>query len=56
MSYGADWAAATTTSEILIVVGNEHEEGTGQPKGITPTVNKYTNSVAIMKESFGNWF
>ena len=52
MSYGADWAAATTTSEILIVVGNEHEEGTGQPKGITPTVNKYTNSVAIMKESF----
>jgi hypothetical protein len=50
--YGAEWAAQTTTSETLIIVGNEFAEGTGQPKGITPNANEYTNSVAIMKESF----
>ncbi len=52
VSYGAAWAAETTTSETLIIVGNEFAEGTGQPKGITPNANEYTNSVAIMKESF----
>ena len=43
---------ALTTNDVIIVVGNEFEENTGQPKGITPSANEYTNSVAIMKDSF----
>ena len=50
--YNAGNWTATATSDVLIVIGNEYEEGTGQPKGITPTANQYKNSVAIMKESF----
>tara|TARA_R110000851_G_scaffold47016_6_gene114371 strand:+ start:1168 stop:2535 length:1368 start_codon:yes stop_codon:yes gene_type:complete len=39
-------------SDIYIIIGNEHEEGTGQPKGITPTANHYENNTMILKDSF----
>jgi len=48
-------AAAWTTlaaTDVLIIIGNEHSEGTGQPAGITPTANHYENFTMIMKDSF----
>jgi len=47
----ASWTALVA-SDILIVIGNEHAEGTGQPDGITPTANHYENYTMIMKDSF----
>ena len=47
----AAWTAILAT-DILIVVGNEHSEGTGQPAGITPSANHYENYTMIMKDSF----
>ena len=47
----ASWTAYAA-GDILTVIGNEFEEGSGQPAGITPRANEYTNSTAIMKESF----
>ena len=51
VAYNAAWTA-TTTAQTLIIVGNEWEEGTNQPAGITPTPNHYYNYTMIMKESF----
>jgi hypothetical protein len=39
-------------ADLLIVIGNEWSEGTGQPDGITPTANHYENYTMIMKDSF----
>tara|TARA_R110002012_G_scaffold169141_10_gene333000 strand:- start:24852 stop:26222 length:1371 start_codon:yes stop_codon:yes gene_type:complete len=47
----ASWTALAAT-DVLIVIGNEHAEGTGQPDGITPTANHYENYTMIMKDSF----
>jgi hypothetical protein len=47
----ASWTALAA-SDVLTIIGNEYQENTGQPAGITPSANEYTNSVAIMKESF----
>ena len=47
----ASWTALAA-SDVLTIIGNEFRENTGQPAGITPSANEYTNSVAIMKESF----
>lgn len=47
----AAWTALVAT-DILIIIGNEHEEGTGQPAGITPSANHYENYTMIMKDSF----
>ena len=51
VAYNAAWTA-TTTSQRLIIIGNEWEEGTNQPTGITPVSNHYYNYTMIMKESF----
>ncbi len=47
----AAWTSLAAT-DVLIVIGNEHEEGTKQPAGITPTANHYENYTMIMKDSF----
>ena len=47
----AAWPAYVA-DELITVIGNEFQEGTAQPSGITPRANEYTNSTAIMKESF----
>jgi hypothetical protein len=39
-------------NEVLAIIGNEHAEATGQPKGLTPTPIKYTNNTIILKEAF----
>jgi hypothetical protein len=47
----SSWTALTA-ADVLIIIGNEWEEGTGQPDGITPTANHYENYTMIMKDSF----
>ena len=51
VAYNSAWAA-TTTSQTLIIIGNEWGESTAQPEGITPVANHYYNYTMIMKESF----
>ena len=47
----AAWTAMAAADKYIII-GNEHEEGTGQPAGITPSANHYENYTMIMKDSF----
>jgi len=37
---------------VAIITGTEFAEGTDQPKGMTPNIIKYDNSVMIIKESY----
>lgn len=39
-------------SDVYAIVGNAFDEGTDQPKGLTPGVNEYSNNVQIIKESY----
>lgn len=41
-----------TTEDVFAIVGNAFDEGTDQPKGLTPGVNEYSNNVQIIKESY----
>ena len=50
-------SGATAPSDIgsgvaMSIVGNAYAEQTGQPDGLTPRVNHYSNKCQIIKESF----
>lgn len=42
---------AVLTTDTLIITGNAHQEGTGQPLSQARRVNRYVNNMQIMKES-----
>ena len=45
-------AVAAEVSKKMSIVGNAHAEGTGQPIGLTPEVDKYENNTQIIKEAY----
>ena len=50
------WSAASAThvanGSTVIITGNAHEEGAGQPAGLTAAPIKYENDMQILKESY----
>jgi hypothetical protein len=42
---------AVLTSDVLIITGNAHQEGTNQPLSQAGRVNRYVNNMQIIKES-----
>ena len=45
-------ASLVQAETVYAIVGNAFDEGTDQPKGLTPGVNEYSNNVQIIKESY----
>lgn len=49
---GTDSIPAIAAAEEIIIIGNAHGEGSGQPESRQGRVSKYTNSLQIVKETF----
>lgn len=43
---------STAENTKFAIVGNAFDEGTDQPRGLTPGLHEYSNNVQIMKESY----
>tara|TARA_R110002167_G_scaffold110108_2_gene280388 strand:- start:1859 stop:3169 length:1311 start_codon:yes stop_codon:yes gene_type:complete len=44
--------ADISTAISFSIVGNAHAQGTGQPVGLTPSVDQYTNNTQIIKDAY----
>lgn len=49
---GSTSAHGIAANETIVVVGSEYGAGTDQPGGLQPRVERYTNNVIIMKDSY----
>lgn len=49
---GTTSAHGITANSTIIVIGSEYGAGTDQPGGLQPRVERYTNNVVIMKDSY----
>jgi hypothetical protein len=52
LNTGTGTAISDVVSSTVIITGTEFGEGTDQPKGLTPNVIKYENTVMIIKEAY----
>jgi len=52
LNTGTGTAITDVVSSTVIITGTEFGEGTDQPKGLTPNVIKYENTVMIIKEAY----
>lgn len=49
---GSSVTHGVAAGDTIIVVGSEYGAGTDQPDGLQPRVERYTNNVIIMKDSY----